>query len=555
MTKKPPNTSSTAALDLERLAEIIISALKELSTTRQALTPTSLSKSLIPNREIIHRLTRSPAESAVQLSGSKGSSAPQEQDSEERFRRAHESERQLVRQVEDLQKEVDQLSEFYRRATLSMIVLASDSQSGDTAAHLSRFRTLVSNNAPVIEQERCLDDLKTTILTEQREETAGSENETSKAPSFWSSWRKRTESDKKSLAEETSAYLPLLQNSLASIMDQFQTRPGDQHHHLFEELQQRFRSCSDPIILAASSDELAQLIRSYLDTAIEERQQISQFVGELRGNFLELEAQLLASLTDTQDSQQADQEFNQTLRVQVDEVRETVSISKTIEEVRGLVSAKLQAIKFALTEKRKKDEARIQQSNLKMDELQQHLRNMKSEINQIQERTKSLEQEALLDSLTNISNRRAYEIRVDEELQRYKRYNHLFSLVMFDVDHFKAVNDEFGHRTGDKCLCEIVNRVRSSLRKVDFLARYGGEEFVAILPGTTRQNASLVAEKLRVQIERTAFLFQGKRVPVTISLGVTQVQSSDIEPQAIFARADEAMYEAKREGRNRVGMR
>jgi diguanylate cyclase len=101
------------------------------------------------------------------------------------------------------------------------------------------------------------------------------------------------------------------------------------------------------------------------------------------------------------------------------------------------------------------------------------------------------------------------------------------------------VNDEFGHRTGDKCLCEIVNRVRSSLRKVDFLARYGGEEFVAILPGTTRQNASMVAEKLRQHIERTAFLFQGKRVPVTISLGVTQVESSDTDPQSIFARADE----------------
>ncbi len=268
-----------------------------------------------------------------------------------------------------------------------------------------------------------------------------------------------------------------------------------------------------------------------------------------------MEVQLLASLTDTQDSQQADVEFNQTLHVQVDEVRETVSISKTIEEVRGLVSAKLQAMKSALVEKRKQDEARIQKSNLKMDELQQHLRNMKSEINQIQERTKSLEQEALLDSLTNIHNRRAYEIRIDEELQRFKRYNQLFSLVMLDVDHFKAVNDEFGHRTGDKCLCEIVNRVRSSLRKVDFLARYGGEEFVAILPGTTRQNACVVAEKLRQHIERTAFLFQGKRVPVTISLGVTQVESSDSDPQSIFARADEAMYEAKRAGRNRVGMR
>ncbi len=252
MTKKPPNTSSTAALDIERLAEIIIAALKELSTTRQALTPTSLSKSLIPNRDIIHRLTRSTAESVIPLSSSRESSAPQEQDNEERLRRALQNERQLGRQVDDLQKEIDQISEFYKRATLSMIVLASDSQSGGTSAHLSRFRTLVSSNAPVVEQERCLEDLKTTILTEQMEETAGPENETSKAPSFWGSWRKRTESDKKPAAGETSACLSLLQNSLTSIMDQFPTCPGDQHHHLFEELQQRIRSCLDTNILASS---------------------------------------------------------------------------------------------------------------------------------------------------------------------------------------------------------------------------------------------------------------------------------------------------------------
>jgi diguanylate cyclase len=260
-------------------------------------------------------------------------------------------------------------------------------------------------------------------------------------------------------------------------------------------------------------------------------------------------------LSDTQNGYQADAEFTHTLSGRMDEIKESFSISKTIEEVRSLVYSKLQGIKSALEEKRKQDVARLEQSNRKMSELQQHLQSMKTEINQIQERTKSLEEEVLLDSLTNTHNRRAYEMRIDEELQRFKRYNQIFSLILLDVDHFKRVNDDYGHRAGDKCLREIINRIRPSLRKADFLARYGGEEFVVILPGTSSENAGIAAEKLRQIIERTTFLFQGHKISVTISSGVTQANLSDEDPQTVFTRVDAAMYEAKREGRNRVVVR
>ena len=177
---------------------------------------------------------------------------------------------------------------------------------------------------------------------------------------------------------------------------------------------------------------------------------------------------------------------------------------------------------------------------------------MKKEIGQVQKKTKILEQEILLDSLTGIYNRRAYELRIREELSRYQRYNQPFSLVLFDIDHFKKVNDRYGHQAGDKCLREITGRIRPSLRECDFLARYGGEEFVMILPGTSEDDAFKAAEKVRNLIEKTRFVYQGAEVPVTISLGLTQVKPTDQDPDMLFKRVDNAMYQAKKGGRNRA---
>ena len=101
-------------------------------------------------------------------------------------------------------------------------------------------------------------------------------------------------------------------------------------------------------------------------------------------------------------------------------------------------------------------------------------------------------------------------------------------------------------------LCLIVNRIKLCIRNTDFLSRYGGEEFAIILPGTNREGACIVAEKVRRAIEMTRFYFQNQAIPVTISLGVTEVREADPEPETVFARADDAMYRAKREGRNRV---
>ena len=122
----------------------------------------------------------------------------------------------------------------------------------------------------------------------------------------------------------------------------------------------------------------------------------------------------------------------------------------------------------------------------------------------------------------------------------------------FDIDHFKSINDQYGHWAGDKCLKEIIKRIKPILRETDFLARWGGEEFIILFPGTDIENATGVAERLRKTIENTRFLYHKQEIGITVSIGVTQAQASDHGQESIFNRVDKAMYEAKKKGRNRV---
>lgn len=159
---------------------------------------------------------------------------------------------------------------------------------------------------------------------------------------------------------------------------------------------------------------------------------------------------------------------------------------------------------------------------------------------------------AITDSLTGVANRRQLLYRCKEELARARRYGQPLSLLMFDLDHFKQVNDTHGHGAGDAVLKAVAEACRSRLRECDLLARVGGEEFAVVLPETPGQGALVVAERLRRAIEGLAFDLGGSSVGVTASFGVACRQEEDVDPLVILSRADSALYEAKRAGRNRV---
>lgn len=157
------------------------------------------------------------------------------------------------------------------------------------------------------------------------------------------------------------------------------------------------------------------------------------------------------------------------------------------------------------------------------------------------------------DPLTQILNRVGIMSELGRRFAEFERYGSIFSVLMIDIDHFKRINDRFGHLAGDQVLRRIANIVRSALREVDRVGRYGGEEFLVVLPGTGLDSAINTAERIRLAIEQIPVRIERERVQVTVSIGAASVEP--VRPrslEAMIEAADRAMYEAKRSGRNRV---
>jgi diguanylate cyclase (GGDEF)-like protein/PAS domain S-box-containing protein len=167
------------------------------------------------------------------------------------------------------------------------------------------------------------------------------------------------------------------------------------------------------------------------------------------------------------------------------------------------------------------------------------------------ERLVELEKLTLLDPLTEIGNRRFGEINLTNAMQKFNRYGHLFGLLFIDIDHFKNVNDIYGHKTGDNILKMVSLVLKYSMRSFDVAARWGGEEFIAIIHDIDQNGLKEVAERTRKLIGHAHVIHNKAPVKVTASIGATIVQQGDTV-ESILIRADKAMYESKEQGRNRV---
>ncbi|MGQ0504798.1 MAG: diguanylate cyclase [Myxococcaceae bacterium] len=158
----------------------------------------------------------------------------------------------------------------------------------------------------------------------------------------------------------------------------------------------------------------------------------------------------------------------------------------------------------------------------------------------------------IVDGLTQINNKRYFLEYLEREMGRCHRYNRSLSLIMFDIDHFKKVNDTNGHLAGDYVLRDLAHLVRQRIRKEECFARYGGEEFAIVMPEAGPDNARRFAEKVRKMVEDHSFLFEGKKIDVTVSLGVADMGADMTEPLQFIKVSDGNLYKAKKAGRNRV---
>lgn len=158
------------------------------------------------------------------------------------------------------------------------------------------------------------------------------------------------------------------------------------------------------------------------------------------------------------------------------------------------------------------------------------------------------------DSLTGLLNRDAFETILESEHARCLRYGRQLSLLMIDVDHFKQINDNYGHRAGDAVLCRIADQLKSSVRGSGYINRYGGDEFCVLLEETGLEGAICCAERLRKTISGVIFQHESHEIEVRISIGLAECDLTTFTPNVLVERADQALYQSKRDGRNSVGV-
>ena len=320
--------------------------------------------------------------------------------------------------------------------------------------------------------------------------------------------------------------------------------------------------------LGPNAEQLMQTLTTHLDwpqldevfRQVEEL--IVQIVGDEQQSFenylISLSSQLKElglQLTVTQETQQQQSNIESRLHEKLDagfsQIQQQLREEGEISSLKVAVQQQLQTIEQAVTEFKTEHLTLEQSLRAQLESLSRQMQVIEASH---QAAVQALEQQrsrAMTDALTGLPNRGAWESRISEECDRVKRYGSELVILVADVDHFKRINDSYGHLAGDKVLKILANKMRRHFRQSDFVARYGGEEFVILMPETKVEDACTAANNVRERIERTHFHFKGDPVQITISFGVAQVSKKDTKKSA-FERADKALYIAKQTGRNRV---
>lgn len=250
-------------------------------------------------------------------------------------------------------------------------------------------------------------------------------------------------------------------------------------------------------------------------------------------------------------SQQTAQALDDELRQQVGGLQDSMRQATDLSALKEAVQTRLDGLLDTVDSYQQQRNEHEQLLSTRMQELVSRVATLEQAASGLHEHLAEQREKALQDPLTELPNRAAWDERLEQDVARWQRYGGDLLLAVLDVDHFKRINDSFGHLSGDRVLKIIAAELRKRLRKTDFIARFGGEEFALLLPETPLLGGVQLLENLRANIQQCPFHFKGARIEVTFSAGVSAFGPGDTAEQ-VFERADRAMYRAKESGRNRV---
>ena len=318
----------------------------------------------------------------------------------------------------------------------------------------------------------------------------------------------------------------------------------------FDALRHAIAGASDTSALALQAEALAGLVNRHHRQLGEQRAAAERLLTHVKLQLEELAQYLTREDADHHDGNSARQEFDNHLISEIDalgtQMQQTCDLGSLQEQVQsrlGTITARLKVFREREGARERDWQARAELMNQRISELERSTQTMEASLRQEQ-------QLASTDPLTGIANRLMLEQHMSEACLQVRQNGAETCLLVLDIDHFKDINDSYGHAAGDRALRIVAQQLQARLHADDLLARYGGEEFVAVL-AATRQDAGLqVAEMLRTCIEGISFRGQQQPVRITLSCGLTTLRAGDT-PDSAFERADRALYQAKRGGRNR----
>ncbi|TFY86185.1 GGDEF domain-containing protein [Pseudomonas kairouanensis] len=295
-------------------------------------------------------------------------------------------------------------------------------------------------------------------------------------------------------------------------------------------------------------DDLAVLMLAITDSG---QHEFEAYLKQLNERLEAFQGHLQVASDGHADSRSAARELDTQIREQVDGLQTSVQDAADLDSLKHVLESHLEGLLGTMDEHQQQRDQREQEVAARLKGLAERVANMEQEAQGYREHLEVQRQKALIDPLTGLPNRAAWSERLDQEVNAWQQHGNSLSLAMLDLDHFKRINDGYGHLAGDKVLKIIANVLRKRLRATDFIARFGGEEFVLLMPNSSVADAVAVGNQLRAAIEACPFHFKGEPVTITVSMGVAQFQPGERSELAL-KRADAALYRAKAAGRNQV---
>lgn len=323
-----------------------------------------------------------------------------------------------------------------------------------------------------------------------------------------------------------------------------------------QDLQEPAIALRDRVVDGIANTEIPGILKAIADLVItirnrieNEKNSLQEFLLQLSGHLNDIDSNLSGVINTSLDSSHADEKFNQQISQEMESLSESILNANSLELLKQSVQDRVHAIQTHISENQNSLFVRQENLEIALNKSSARLKKLELEGNTLRDQLQKEHAQATHDVLTGLHNRLAYEEHIHMEFSRWQRYQKPLSMLIFDIDNFKNINDTYGHKAGDNALRLIAKKLNSNIRDSDFIARFGGEEFVVLMPETSIIDAMPVAEKLRLLVADVSFNYKDKPVPITISCGGAEFRLGD-SIDTTFERADQALYHAKKLGRN-----